>query len=231
MAMPSRPPAPESNRLSVSSCRTSRRRDAPIDRRTDTSRYRAAARDSRRFATFAHTINKQQDHDRAEDRRRSCRRAIEVVNAAGAGQHQQLRHRRDLPLVARELAFGVGEAGHEPIHAGTRGLLKGAGKIAFDLFERDAWLEAAGNLDIPVGRIVEAVLRGRACVERLRWGHELPLEHEWHPHVAHRVRHPLNADVRRRQYADNRDRRGVEPHGLARRSTDHRRSAAARTRG
>ena len=103
----------------------------------------------------------------------------------------------------------------------ARGLLERSGEVAFDLFDRHAGLEPAGNLDVPVGRIVEAVLRPDR-VERLRRDHELPLDREWHPHVAHRVRHPLDAEIRRRQYADDCGRRGVQPYGLA----DDRRIAA-----
>ena len=51
---PSAPPHSASSRLSVSSCRTMRARDAPSARRTDTSWTRAAARASERLATLAH---------------------------------------------------------------------------------------------------------------------------------------------------------------------------------
>ena len=44
-------------RLSVSSCRASRARPAPIAARTAISRWRVAARDSRRFETFTHAIS------------------------------------------------------------------------------------------------------------------------------------------------------------------------------
>jgi hypothetical protein len=52
---PSAPPAPASNKLSVSSCRMRRARVAPIERRTEISRWRVAVRERRRFATFAQT--------------------------------------------------------------------------------------------------------------------------------------------------------------------------------
>ena len=48
--------ASASNRLSVSNCRTMRRRDAPSDRRMPISRCRDMPRASSRFATFAHPI-------------------------------------------------------------------------------------------------------------------------------------------------------------------------------
>ena len=45
-----------SNRLSVSSCQMTRRRDAPIASRMPISRWRATERASSRLATFAHPI-------------------------------------------------------------------------------------------------------------------------------------------------------------------------------
>jgi hypothetical protein len=54
---PSAPPSPASSRLSVSNWRTRRDRPAPIARRTDSSRCRAAARASSRLATLAHAIS------------------------------------------------------------------------------------------------------------------------------------------------------------------------------
>src|ERR1041384_7110937 len=56
-ATPSRPPAPASTRLSVSSWRTRRPRPAPIATRTPISRWRAAPRVSIRLATLAQTIS------------------------------------------------------------------------------------------------------------------------------------------------------------------------------
>jgi hypothetical protein len=57
MATPSPPPMDASNRLSVRSWRIRRVRVAPSDKRTASSRCRDAARESSRFATFAHTIS------------------------------------------------------------------------------------------------------------------------------------------------------------------------------
>ena len=47
-----------SNRLSTSSCQTTRRRDAPIESRMPISRWRASKRASNRFATFAQPIKR-----------------------------------------------------------------------------------------------------------------------------------------------------------------------------
>ena len=55
--IPNAPPSEESSRLSVSSCRTSRARVAPSDRRTEISFCRPVARESSRLATFAHTMS------------------------------------------------------------------------------------------------------------------------------------------------------------------------------
>ena len=54
---PAAPPIADSSTLSVSSCRTMRQRLAPSASRIATSRRRAAAFDSSRFATLAHAIN------------------------------------------------------------------------------------------------------------------------------------------------------------------------------
>ena len=55
--MASTVPAIESTRLSTMSWRTSRQRPAPSAARMPTSRSRAVARASSRFATFAHAIS------------------------------------------------------------------------------------------------------------------------------------------------------------------------------
>ncbi len=55
--MPPAPASSASTMLSVSICRTSRIRPAPTAARTTSSRPRADARASSRFATFAHAIN------------------------------------------------------------------------------------------------------------------------------------------------------------------------------
>jgi hypothetical protein len=57
---PTAAPATASSTLSVSSCRTSRPRLAPIAARIDTSRVRPADRASSRFATFTHAISSTQ---------------------------------------------------------------------------------------------------------------------------------------------------------------------------
>ena len=57
MARPSAPPAHDSTRLSTSSCRTSRAREEPSDRRTAISFCRMNARAISRFATFAHAMS------------------------------------------------------------------------------------------------------------------------------------------------------------------------------
>ena len=54
---PTRPPTSDSRTLSVSSCRTSRARLAPMARRTASSRRRAVALASNRLAIFAHAIS------------------------------------------------------------------------------------------------------------------------------------------------------------------------------
>jgi hypothetical protein len=54
---PSSAEATDSTTLSVSSCRTMRCGEAPIEIRTATSRSRSAARASSRFATFAQAIS------------------------------------------------------------------------------------------------------------------------------------------------------------------------------
>ena len=56
-AAPSSGARTASSRLSASSCRTSRQRDAPIASRTAISRSRTLARASSRFARFAHAIS------------------------------------------------------------------------------------------------------------------------------------------------------------------------------
>ena len=43
--------------LSISSCRTTRQREAPREMRTEISRARLVERDSSRLATFAHAIS------------------------------------------------------------------------------------------------------------------------------------------------------------------------------
>jgi hypothetical protein len=53
---PIAPPATASSRLSASSCRTTRQRPAPSAARIEISRDRPTARESIRFATFAHAI-------------------------------------------------------------------------------------------------------------------------------------------------------------------------------
>ena len=55
--IPSRPPTTESRTLSVNNCLIKRQRLAPRAKRKLISFWRDAARDNRRFATFAHAIN------------------------------------------------------------------------------------------------------------------------------------------------------------------------------
>ncbi len=57
-ASPSSPPNPESNKLSVSSCRTILPRAAPSADRSDISTLRAMPRTSSRFAMFAHATSR-----------------------------------------------------------------------------------------------------------------------------------------------------------------------------
>ena len=56
-ARPAAPPAADSTRLSVRSCRTSRARLLPSAARIVSSRWRAAPRESSRFATFAQAMS------------------------------------------------------------------------------------------------------------------------------------------------------------------------------
>ena len=58
--MPAPPPISDRTMPSVSTCRTTRRRAAPIASRTAISRFRDAARASIRFATFAHAMSSTQ---------------------------------------------------------------------------------------------------------------------------------------------------------------------------
>ena len=58
MPTPAAPPATESRRLSVRSCRTIRVRGAPSVARSATSPSRSEARTRRRFATFAHAMSR-----------------------------------------------------------------------------------------------------------------------------------------------------------------------------
>ena len=68
-AMPSAPPISDSTTLSVSSCRMMRRRPAPSAERTASSRVRAVARASSRFATLR-AADQQHEPDDAEEQHR-----------------------------------------------------------------------------------------------------------------------------------------------------------------
>ena len=232
--MPSAPPVPDSSRLSVSSCRTSR---APRRAHRQPHRHlavpRRRARQQQVGDVRAHD-QQQQDDDHAENRRRSCR---------GASRGRRCRARPAatsssgiaLPsaLVARQLA--VPRRSGRPcsvVHAGARGLREtGPARLPLTCSSVDSRLQPARDLDLPVGRR----RRGGASATGPRFdgcdGDELRSITNGTVTSRGVSRHALNARERRRQHADDGDRRVVDPHGLADDRRDRRRSAAARTRG
>ena len=86
--------SPAISRLSASSWRTMRRRDAPIARRTAISRSRAVARASIRFARFAHAISSTSAGGREQqpERRLVLRRSFETPVPPGYAPSLNVRY-------------------------------------------------------------------------------------------------------------------------------------------
>jgi hypothetical protein len=72
-ARPALPATSESSRFSVRSCRTRRRRLAPVAARSDSSLWRATPAASSRLATFAQTDQQHEAHGSEEKRKRVSR--------------------------------------------------------------------------------------------------------------------------------------------------------------
>ena len=198
---------PDSSRLSVSSCRISRARDAPIDRRTEIFAIARRGARQQQVGDVRADDQQQQHDDDAEDGGRSRR---------GACRGRRCRARRSSTSscgtaspragCATACAASSVQAGHVGVHAGARGLLERAGEVALHLFERRRPASAGPRSAATSWSARRARLRGLAQSCGCRRD-ELRFEHERHRDIARRVRQALNADERRRQHADDGDRR------------------------
>ena len=193
----------------MSSWRISRPRVAPIERRTEISRDRAVARVSRRFATLAQTISSTITTTTLEEAGRPPRLGKDVVVAVGGWVDQQLRHRRaTLPvggqglLVRRQRRLVLG-------HARDRRALEDRREVRAGLLNRHTRLQAAHELQPPVGRLLHA----RDLDPD--WRREEGVERQRHGDVRGVGAEPLDAGEVGGRHADDGDHLAVDRHDAA----------------
>ena len=206
---PSAPPRLESRMLSVSSWRISRPRVAPIERRTaDLAGPRGRAR-QQEVRDVGADDQQHDDHDDAEEAGRPLRLGNDVVVAVGGRLDQQLRHRRAaLPvggqglLVRRQRRLVLG-------HARDRRALEDRREVRARLLDRHTRLQAAHELQPPVGRLLHA----RDLDPD--WRREHGVERQRHGDVRRVGAEPLDAGEVGGRHADDGDHLAVDRHDAA----------------
>ena len=191
----------------MSSCRTSRPRVAPSESRTEISFCRVVARERSRFATLAQTISSTSATTTLRIVAAAQIGRADVVDAVPGGVHEQVRNLGPV-AVARLGTCGIGQALEVAVETGPRGVLEHAFEVALHLLRRRSGLQAAHDLQPPVGWLGQPRLLGVECVD-------LRHERQGQADVRRLPDRLLHAGEVWRQYADNRDGDVADTHRLA----------------